>query len=74
MAATWCSEVSPSVSGPASATGGGGSLGYIRLATFNSKTVEAFREALASLKVGAGPLRSRAVGGRGCVGGAERVS
>ena len=43
-----CTDVSASV-GPSSA--GTGSLGYIRLATFNGNTAGAFTQALKSLKV-----------------------
>ena len=42
-----CSEIAPVV-GP---DGASGPLGYIRLATFNGKTAEAFRDAVFSLRV-----------------------
>ncbi len=66
---TLCTEVSPSVAGPSSTSVAGpsstspaaspasSSLGYIRVATFNGNTTEAFRLALLSLKEqGAGRL------------------
>ena len=48
-----CSDVSPSVAPPAgsSSAAPAGPLGYIRLATFNTQTADAFTDALAELKV-----------------------
>ena len=65
MSSTLCSDVSPTV-GP---SGVSGPLGYIRVATFNGKTAEAFREALISLKVSSASSWEECVWGRVAEGG-----
>ena len=65
MSSTLCSDVSPTV-GP---SGVSGPLGYIRVATFNGKTAEAFREALISLKVSSASAWEESVWGRIAGGG-----
>ena len=65
VSSTLCSDVSPTV-GP---SGVSGPLGYIRVATFNGKTAEAFREALISLKVSSASSWEECVWGRVAEGG-----